>query len=345
MLPLLRFTLDLFEQNWPLDHTEQAQRAIDTTASKRPNDASGTAAPAADAPSSPQPAQFKEPAPQSALTQPLQPSPTWPPSATPQVPLRHPRASHEVRLGEVVVAYEFKRSQRRSIGFSVGPEGLEVRAPRWAALRDVNTALQSKSAWILRKLHEVRERHAQRAALAIDWRDGAQLPYLGQTITVQLDPAHAVGAKGAQLINIDATHALLRVSLAHNATAKQVRDRVQAWLMQQARQHFLARLDHFAPALGVRYTRLGLSNAATRWGSASADGSIRLNWKLVHFSPAVVDYVVVHELSHLRVMDHSAQFWRTVASVVPDYPVLRQQLKTGVTPEWSERQGASCASR
>lgn len=331
MLPLLRFTLDLFEQNKSLALTEKAQRATDTIAFKREYDASGVAAQPADAPRFPQPVQFQAPAPQSA---PTQPAPALQPSPASQVPLRHPRANHEVHLGEAVVAYEFKRSQRRSIGFSVGPQGLEVRAPRWTALRDVNAALQSRSAWILRKLHEVRQRHAQRAALAIDWRDGAQLPYLGQTITVQLDPAHAGGAKGAQLINIDATHALLRISLALGAEPQQIRDRVQAWLMQQARQHFLARLDHFAPVLGVHYTRLGLSNAATRWGSASADGSIRLNWKLVHFSPAVIDYVVVHELSHLRVMDHSAQFWRTVGSVVPDYPALRQQLKIAATPAW-----------
>jgi len=332
MLPLLRFTLDLFESNWHSDLVGKGQRAIDAIAFKKPPGTTGDADLVVGGPSAPPPAQFKTPA-----LQPV-PRPSSPPLQPSQPPslLRHPRASHEVRLGDAVVAYEFKRSQRRSIGFSVGPEGLEVRAPRWVALREVDAALQSKSAWILRKLHDVHARHAQRAALAIEWSDGAQLPYLGQTITVELDPAHVGGVRGAQLISSDATGALLRVSLPHHATPQQVRDRVQAWLMQQARQLFLARLDHFAPLLGVQYTRLGLSNAATRWGSASADGSIRLNWRLVHFSPAVVDYVVVHELSHLRVMDHSAQFWRTVGSVVPDYPALRQQLKTVVTPDWSE---------
>ena len=90
---------------------------------------------------------------------------------------------------------------------------------------------------------------------------------------------------------------------------------------------FVQRLDHFAPQLGVRWRKLSLSNAGTRWGSASANGSIRLNWRLVHFRLPVIDYVVVHELSHLRVMDHSPQFWSTVASVMPDYAVLRSELK------------------
>ena len=61
------------------------------------------------------------------------------------------------------------------------------------------------------------------------------------------------------------------------------------------------------------------SSAGTRWGSASADGSIRLNWRLIHFRLPVIDYVVAHELSHLRVMDHSPRFWDTVRTVVPDY--------------------------
>lgn len=97
--------------------------------------------------------------------------------------------------------------------------------------------------------------------------------------------------------------------------------------MRQAKAHFTSRLDHFAPLLRVQWKRLSLSNASTRWGSARIDGAIRLNWRLIHCSPAVVDYVVAHELSHLRVMDHSAQFWQTVESVVPDYAHLRNQLK------------------
>ena len=105
--------------------------------------------------------------------------------------------------------------------------------------------------------------------------------------------------------------------------------------MQEARAMFVQRLDHFAPLLQVRWTQLALSNAATRWGSARSDGSIRLNWRLVHCELAVLDYVVAHELSHLRVMNHSQRFWDTVRSVVPDYAVLRARLKDDQhLPRW-----------
>ncbi|MBE0473708.1 M48 family metallopeptidase [Rhodoferax sp.] len=260
---------------------------------------------------------------------------------------RHPQASREVRLGHALVAYEFKRGQRRSIGFSVGPQGLAVRAPKWLPLSEVDAALKQKSDWILRKLQEVRERHARLAEHTIVWRDGASLPFLGQTVILQLDPAHDFCPAGAALV-VDAPAApeqpaiagkpppmALRLSLPHHATADQIRDVVQAWLMRQSKRVFQERLDHFAPLLGVQWKKLALSNAGTRWGSARIDGSIRLNWRLIHFSMAVIDYVVAHELSHLREMNHGPRFWDTVQSVVPNYAALRQQLKTEPAPRWT----------
>ena len=105
--------------------------------------------------------------------------------------------------------------------------------------------------------------------------------------------------------------------------------------MRQARRIFMQRLDHFAPLLQVQWRKLSLSSAGTRWGSASADGSIRLNWRLVHFSQSAIDYVVAHELSHLRVMDHSPRFWDTVATVMPDYARVRAELKDDRLPRWN----------
>jgi predicted metal-dependent hydrolase len=257
----------------------------------------------------------------------------------------HPQATREVLLGQTRVAYLFNRGQRRSIGFSVGVDGLAVRAPKWVPLRDVDAALQAKSDWILRKLQESRERHARLADQVIVWQDGATLPFLGQTLTLRLDPEHRFGAAGAQLLTEDAAlsdgaeplaaaQPVLCISLARHATPEQIRDVVQAWLMRQAKRIFQERLDHFAPLLGVQWKKLSLSNAGTRWGSARIDGSIRLNWRLVHFKMSVLDYVVAHELSHLRVMDHSPRFWDTVRAVVPDFAEQRAQLKSEAAPRW-----------
>ena len=260
---------------------------------------------------------------------------------------RHPRANRQAVLGDSLVAYEFRRARRRTIGFVVGADGLEVRAPGGVPQAEVEAALQDKAAWVVRKLGEARERQQRLESARIEWKDGASFPFLGETVIVVLDPRHAFSEVGGQLrsepaavLNTDASalpgvpRLTLHIGLPHTATPVQIRDTVQAWLMRQARRIFIERLDHFAPRLGVQWRKLSLSNAGTRWGTASADGAIRLNWRLVHFRLPVIDYVVAHELSHLRVMDHSPRFWDTVATVVPDYAELRSTLKDDALPRW-----------
>jgi predicted metal-dependent hydrolase len=213
-----------------------------------------------------------------------------------------------------------------------------VSAPKWVPLHEVDKAVLEKSGWIVKKLQETRARHERLESARIDWKNGATLPFLGEQLQVVIDPRHAfagVGAElGAQVAEPAAALRSLQVALPLSAAPEQIRDAVQAWLMRQARQIFTERLTHFSPQLGVQWRKLSLSSAGTRWGSASADGSIRLNWRLVHFKLSVIDYVVVHELSHLRVMDHSPRFWDTVRAVVPDYADLRGQLKDDAIPRW-----------
>ncbi len=254
-------------------------------------------------------------------------APARPADPGPGDPLRHPRAQREIVFGEHRVAYELRRARRRSIGFVIGSEGLSVSAPRWVAVHDVEAALREKSAWILRKLHEQRERSRRVAETRVDWRDGAVLPFLGSPVTLLLDS----GTVGAVL---DATGDTRRLRLGLPATAApaQIRDAVQSWLQRQARRVFEERIALFAPRLGVRVARLSLSSATTRWGSASASGAIRLNWRLVHFALPVIDYVVTHELAHLREMNHSPAFWDVVRSVLPDYEAARSTLRKELAP-------------
>lgn len=243
----------------------------------------------------------------------------------------HPLASRQIQLQQTTIAYAFQRVKRKTIGMSVGADGLEVRAPRWATVASVEAALHEKSAWILRKLQDSQERQKQMRHTVIEWRDGASLPFLGEQWLVRLDPEH----QSLQASYQETSPKCLPIALSIHAQPGQIRDAVQAWLMQQAKLNFTQRLDHFSPQLGVQWKRLSLSNASSRWGTASADGSIRLNWRLIHFKQDVIDYVVVHELSHLRVMNHSPQFWETVGSLVPDYQQRRHALNEEVLPQWA----------
>ncbi len=258
----------------------------------------------------PEAAQAPSPTPDRPSPQPLTP----PPGHT------HPEANRHALLQGVAVSYRFARARRKSIGFTVGPEGLVVRAPRWVPLREVDAAVQEKADWILAKLQLMRERARAPVMPEPVWAHGVDLPYLGGTVRL------CVLARG-QVPDLPEGVQALPLNLPPEASAAQVREAAEAWFKKRARALFEERLQHFGPQLGVQHQKLSLSSARTRWGSARSDGHIRLNWRLIHLPLSQIDYVVVHELAHLRVMDHSPRFWDTVGTVMPDWRERRQGLR------------------
>lgn len=243
--------------------------------------------------------------------------------------LRHPQATHTVELNRVSVAYLLVRSSRRSIGMEVSALGLTVRAPLRASHTVIESVLREKTRWILQKLSDraVRVDSTPR----VHWQDGSSMPFLGGELQLRLHPQ---APRTGELLSIGPQRWVLHLRADVEASAEQVRAVVAAWWLRHARQLLTERLQHYAPAMGVQWRSLRLSNARTRWGSAKADGSIMLNWRLLHYRLPVLDYVVIHELAHLRHMDHSPHFWAVVESVCPDYLQLRQALKQPC-PDWA----------
>ena len=227
------------------------------------------------------------------------------------------------------MAYLLVRSSRRSIGLEVGEHGLTVRAPLRASLANIEAVLQDKARWVLTKLHE-RQTFTQHIP-RIDWSHGAKLPYLGGWLQLHMHPA---APRGGELLALAPDQWALHLQGVTDAAPAAVRAAVNAWWLRHARTLFTERLQRFAPDLRVQWRSLRLSNARTRWGSAKSDGAIMLNWRLLHFRLEVLDYVVIHELAHLRVMDHSPRFWAVVAEQCPNYGALRNELRTQPAPEW-----------
>jgi predicted metal-dependent hydrolase len=260
--------------------------------------------------------------------------PADPAPAAPAPPQRPAGSAHrELLIGDERIAYTFKRARRRSIGFVIGPEGLTVSAPRWVGQAEIDAALRAKAPWIRRKLHEQREREKRLAAARVEWRDGTTIPFLGEPVIVVLDSRVTGAVLNAAAEALPGVPRLtLHLGLPHDAAPDRIRDAVQSWLQRQARRIFQERCAEIAPRLSVTMRRLALSSANTRWGSASADGSIRLNWRLVHFALPVVDYVVTHELAHLREMNHGPRFWDVVREAMPGFEAARGTLRTEVLP-------------
>ncbi|MYM68937.1 DUF45 domain-containing protein [Pseudoduganella sp. FT55W] len=228
----------------------------------------------------------------------------------------------QLMVGEFILEYELRRSTRRSIGFMIDDDGLRVTAPKRISIAEIDEAIRTKQHWILSKLKERRERRAARLQKPpVEWIDGAQIPYLGADITLRL----LVGGRNRSIYNPNTRE--LWITLLPGASEEVLKNRVQVWYQQQAKTLFEERLDLYAGRLGVQYHSFGLSSAGTRWGSCTVDRKIRLNWKLIHFSLPLIDYVVAHELSHILEMNHSQQFWDTVGLIYPEYEEAKNLLR------------------
>lgn len=219
-----------------------------------------------------------------------------------------------ISLGGRLVSYQLKRSRRRTISLSIDHRGLRVWAPSAARQADIDSLLREHGNWVLDKLDAWKDR-APPPILEI--ADGLVLPCLGNELTIRL-------ATGANRAVWSADGRQLTLCLAKPADARRVLEKA---LRERVREVFQERLQLLAPRLGVPMPTLALSSARTRWGSCSSRGSIRLNWRLVFMPLPVVDYVVAHELAHLKEMNHSPRFWSVVEGLCPDWRERRTELK------------------
>jgi len=214
------------------------------------------------------------------------------------------------------ITYTLKRSRkRRSIGLRVDYRGLTVSMPLRASERWLSSVLQEQAGWVVKKLDARQQREAERIA----WVDGERIPFLGEQLVlrVQLGSAAAAERQGNTLW-------LFVVDKA----AAQIEQTVLTWYRQQAEALFAERVAQYAPLLNVAPQAIKLSRARTLWGSCTASGTVRLNERLIHLPLRLIDYVVVHELAHLREMNHSAKFWEIVRGACPDCREIRRELNS-----------------
>jgi predicted metal-dependent hydrolase len=215
------------------------------------------------------------------------------------------------------ITYTLKRSsKRRSIGLRIDDRGLTVSMPLRAPEKWLHSVLQDKARWVVEKLDGWQTRKPAETC----WADGGTISYMGDLLTLRV--VQSLFAAPPQQRGSE-----LWLFLAKDSDAAQIEQAVSLWYQQQAGQLFAQRVAHLAPLLNVAPRAVKLSAAKTQWGSCTARGTVRLNVQLIKLPLSLIDYVVVHELAHLREMNHSAAFWRVVETVCPDYARLRRELK------------------
>ena len=213
------------------------------------------------------------------------------------------------------ISYLLERRPRRTVGLKITGSGLVVHAPKRIFEFQLNQILQEKSNWILNKLSQREANQIEK----LQWEDGEHLLYLGQDIQLKL----VVDNK--KKIHFERNELAIHAPEANIHAA--CRASVLMWYKRTAILDFTRRVEVFAAKLGVPTPPVAISNAQSRWGSCNSRGQVRLSWRLLQAPPHIINYVICHELAHLKQMNHSAKFYAVVEQLFPNYNAAEKELK------------------
>ncbi len=206
------------------------------------------------------------------------------------------------------------KSDRKTVAIRVLSDGtVEVRAPKSISDVELDVIIASKEAWIKKKLAELTAQNSK--IKEHKFADGELFLYLGHEYKLKLVDKQNVPLK---------LHGSFLLSRAYLPFARQL---FINWYTNRAYEKIGERLKHYSEIMGLKYKKMGITGAQRRWGSCSTEGSINFSYRLVMAPIEVIDYVVVHELAHIKHPNHSKKFWATVEAVIPDYKEREKWLK------------------
>jgi predicted metal-dependent hydrolase len=212
-------------------------------------------------------------------------------------------------FGKTQIRYNLTRKQQKLLKITVHPnELIEVVAPLDKSEDDIQLKVRKKAPWILEKLAKIREQCPEEPKELLN---GEKLLYLGRRYKLKL--------KKVDSPKFEAGHYLLPKT--------HTRDHAMADYKQRAHGIIKERLKQISLTTGVEPKGFKIVEQKARWGSCDKNGLLRINWKIIMAPKRIIDYVLCHELAHLKVKDHSSKFWRSVEEMLPDYEERREWLR------------------
>lgn len=208
------------------------------------------------------------------------------------------------------IAYQVVRSNRKSVALVIDNEAnLIVRAPLHMQDSVIDEFVQKKKRWISEKQQQVSVFGEKHPPVVVE--TGESLMYLGSTYAIIKDAVDGVQIAGNELI-VPNEYGI---------------EEVTAWMKSEALRIITERVSNYAGIMGVTPGDVKLSDAKARWGSCSTKNNLNFAWRLIMCPLSVIDYVVVHELSHITYKNHSPAFWARVKTVLPNYEDNQDWLK------------------
>ena len=225
-----------------------------------------------------------------------------------------------VRWGGNELTYQIKRSNRRkkTVALRILPGGtVQVLAPSTLATYRIDEIVAKRAEWIMQKLQNLSENAPP--PTPEKFITGEAISYLGRQYRLRIDPTGPgkAGLEGEWLI-VPVPAGPLQAGFARAALVN--------WFKREAAILLPERVGLWHPRVNVPMPRVIIAGQRKSWGSCSQDGTIRLNWRIMQSPMRLIDYLVVHELVHMRHPNHSRLFWQDVGQAIPDYRQRREEL-------------------
>jgi predicted metal-dependent hydrolase len=227
------------------------------------------------------------------------------------------------------IRYEVKKSNRKTIGIKISPEeGVVLSIPLKCSQAAINYVLNKKAAWIISKIKLVKSR--SELLKNREYKSGERLKILGDyyNLNIMEGDYHRCTAR----FDNNGFNVFISEKVTEENRRIIIREALTELYKEIAKRILRERTEDFAKILGVKPNRITIKEQKSIWGSCSSKDNINYNWKIIMAPIAILDYIVVHELCHLREHNHSKNFWDLLESIMPDYKMRKNWLKdNGVT--------------
>lgn len=232
-----------------------------------------------------------------------------------------------ITIGNTVVKYDVIKSDRKTLGIQVDPQkGVIVRSPKKVSEDKIQEVVKNKSKWILEKLDRVNEIKSKPAAK--EFMSGEKLPYLGRRYRLKvkdIEDYKGVAVKfyqGKFIIKINSN-----LNNKEQKRRETIRNELIKWYREHAQEKIKERVNKYKEQIGVEPNNIKVKKQKKRWGSCSNKGNLNFNWKIIMAPMSVVDYIVIHELTHLKYSNHSKGFWKLIEAIIPNYKEKQEWLR------------------
>ncbi len=212
--------------------------------------------------------------------------------------------------------YKVTYSKRKTISIKINEDSsLEVKAPHYLSKKEINDFVNSKEEWIAKNTKEISEKYRLKRDFNLNFND---------YVFVYGEKA-SINPINGNTASYDKKEKIFYIP--EIANSKQIKEIIIELYKIIAKSHINQRIKFFSKQMNVKPAKIGITSAKTRWGSCSGKNSVNFSWKLIMADESTIDYVLIHELAHIKQHNHSPKFWNIVESIMPDYKEQKEKLK------------------